>query len=67
MKKYMVKVFKNLNKSLLIMSLIYAIGGALLILDASLISSTLTYGYSNPDHFCIMQLDFISVSLFTSY
>ena len=67
MKKYMVKVFKNLNKSLLIMSLIYAIGGALLILDASLISSTLTYGYSNPYHFCIMQLVFICVSLFASY
>lgn len=49
------------------MSLFYAIGGALLILDASLISSTLTYGYSNPYHFCIMQFIFIGASLFASY
>ena len=63
----MVKVFKNLNKGLLFMSLFYAIIGALLILDASLISSTLTYGYSNPYHFCIMQFIFIGASLFASY
>lgn len=49
------------------MSLFYAIIGALLILDASLISSTLTYGYSNPYHFCIMQFIFIGASLFASY
>lgn len=51
MKKYIVKVFKNLNKSLFFWTMLYAIGGAFLILDASLISATLTYGYDNPYHF----------------
>lgn len=67
MKKYIVKVFKNLNKSLFFWTMLYAIGGAFLILDASLISATLTYGYDNPYHFFIAQLVFIVVSLIGAY
>ena len=67
MKKYIVKVFKNLNKSLFFWTMLYAIGGAFLILDASLISATLTYGYDNPYHFFIAQLAFIVVSLIGAY
>lgn len=67
MKKYIVKVFKNLNKSLFFWTMLYAIGGAFLILDASLISATLTYGYDNPYHFFIAQLEFIVVSLIGAY
>lgn len=67
MKKYIVKVFKNLNKSLFFWTMLYAIGGAFLILDASLISATLTYGYDNPYHFFIAQLAFIVLSLIGAY
>lgn len=67
MKKYIVKVFKNLNKSLFFWTMLYAICGAFLILDASLISATLTYGYDNPYHFFIAQLAFIVVSLIGAY
>lgn len=67
MKKYIVKVFKNLNKSLFFWTMLYAIGGAFLILDASLISATLTYGYDNPYHFFIAQLAFIVISLIGAY
>lgn len=67
MKNNRVKVFKNLNKSLFFWTLFYAIGGAFLILDASLISATFTYGYDNPYHFFIYQLGFISVGLIASY
>ena len=67
MKKYIVKVFKNLNKSLFFWTMLYAIGGAFLILDASLISATLTYGYDNPYHLFIAQLAFIVVSLIGAY
>ena len=67
MKKYIVKVFKNLNKSLFFWTMLYAIGGAFLILDASLISATLTYGYDNPYNFFIAQLAFIVVSLIGAY
>ena len=67
MKNNRVKVFKNLNKSLFFWTLFYAIGCAFLILDASLISATFTYGYDNPYHFFIYQLGFISVGLIASY
>lgn len=66
-KKNTVKVFKNLNKSLFVLTLIYAIGGAFLILSASLISATETYHYDSPYHFFIMQLIFIFASLIISY
>ncbi len=58
-----VNIFKNLNKPILILTLIFAIGGALLILDASSISSTLTYGMDSPYYFFKRQLLFIGISL----
>ncbi len=59
-------IFKNLNKPILILTLIFAIGGALLILDASSISSTLTYGMDSPYYFFKRQLFFIGLSLIGS-
>lgn len=61
-----VSIFKNLNKPILILTLIYAFGGALLILNASSISSTLVYGTDTPYYFFIRQLIFIGVSLIFS-
>lgn len=60
-----VKLFKNLNKPILILMLIYAIIGAFLILDASSISSVLTYGVDTY-YFFKRQLIFISIALFGS-
>ncbi len=61
-----INVLKNLHKPILILTLIYAIGGALLILNASSISSTLVYGTNTPYYFFIRQLIFIGISLFLS-
>ena len=58
---------KNLNKPLLILTLIYAIGGAFLILDASSISSVLVYGTDTPYYFFERQLLIIGLSLALSY
>ncbi len=60
-------ILKNLNKPLLIMSLIYAIGGAFLILNASSISSVLIYGTGTPYYFFERQLIIIGVSLLGAY
>lgn len=60
-------IIKNLNKPLLILSLIYAIGGAFLILNASSISSVLVYGTDTPYYFFERQLAIIGVSLVGSY
>lgn len=60
-----VKLFKNLNKPILILMLIYAIIGAFLILDASSISSVLTYGVDTY-YFFKRQLVFIGIALFGS-
>ncbi len=57
-----INIFKNLNKPILILTLIFAIGGALLILDASSISSTLTYGMDSPYYFFKRQLFFVGLS-----
>ena len=62
-----VKIFKNLNKPLLIWTVIYMILGALLILDASSISATLTYGKESPYFFFNHQLMFIGGSLILSF
>ena len=59
-------IFKNLNKTILILSLIYAIGGALLILNASSISASLVYG-ENTYYFFNRQLIFIGVALVFSF
>ncbi len=61
------KIIKNLNKPLLILMLIYAIGGAFLILNASSISSVLIYGTDTPYYFFERQLIIIGVSLVLSY
>lgn len=59
-------IFKNLNKPLLILTLLYAIGGAFLILDASSISSVLVYGQSSAFYYFKLQLIFVVVSLLAS-
>lgn len=69
MKKNKVKKtreLKYINKPLFFMGLFYAIMGALLILDASSISSVLYYKLDTPYYFFIRQLVFIGVSLFFS-
>lgn len=66
-KKRRIKVFKNINKSLLILTLIFAIGGAFLILDASSISSVLTYGNDSPYYYFQKQLIFIALSFICSF
>ena len=64
--KKKVNLFKYLNKPILILTLILAIGGAFLILDASSISSVLTYGNDSPYFFFKRQLIFIALSLLAS-
>ncbi len=59
-------IFKKLNKPILILTLIYAIGGAFLILNASSISSTLVYGTDTPYYFFVRQLIFIGGGLVAS-
>ena len=56
----MKKILKYMNKPLLILTVMYALVGALLILNASSISATLVYGESTPYYFFIRQLSFIS-------
>ena len=58
--------FKKLNKPILILTLIYAAAGALLILDASSISSVLTYGNDSAYYYFIRQLEMIGLSLIVS-
>ena len=62
--KKKVKVLKHLNKTILALTLLFAIVGAFFILDASSISATLTYGENTPYFFFIRQLLFVSVSFF---
>lgn len=59
MKKKKVKVLRNLNKWILVLTIIFAFGGAFFILDASSISATLTYGKSSPYFFFSKQLLFV--------
>ncbi|NLC47871.1 MAG: FtsW/RodA/SpoVE family cell cycle protein [Tenericutes bacterium] len=58
-KKHKIKLFQNINKTLFLLTLFYAIMGAFLILDASSISSTLTYGNSSTYFYFHKQLIFI--------
>lgn len=60
-----IKLMKNLNKSILILMLFYAFLGVFLILDASSISSVLTYGVDTY-YFFKRQLAFIIIGLFAS-
>lgn len=60
-----IKIMKLINKPILIMMLIYALIGAFLILDASSISSVLTYGVDTY-YFFKRQLIFILIGLFGS-
>ena len=62
MKKRKVKVLRNLNKWILVLTIIFAFGGAFFILDASSISATLTYGKSSPYVFFSRQLIFVIAS-----
>ena len=62
MKKKRVKVLRNLNKWILVLTIIFAFGGAFFILDASSISATLTYGKSSPYFFFSIQLVFVIIS-----
>ncbi len=58
--------FKLLNKPILIMTLIFSIGGAFLILDASSISAVLTYGFDTPYYYLIRQIIFIVIGYIAS-
>lgn len=62
-----INIFKNLNKPILIVSLIFAVCGAFLILDSSSISSILTYGTSSPYYFFQRQIIFIVISIVASF
>lgn len=61
-----VKLFKNLNKPILILMILYAVAGAFLILDASSISAVLTYHQDSNFFFFERQLFFIGAALFAS-
>ncbi len=61
-KKRKISLIKNLNKPILLLTLIFAIGGAFLILDASSISAVLTYG-EDTYYFFERQLLFIAIAL----
>lgn len=54
-----VNIYKYLNKPILILTILFAILGAFLILDASSISSVLVYGKDSPYDFFKYQLLFI--------
>lgn len=64
--KKKVNIFKYINKTILVLTILYAIVGAFLILDASSISSVLTYGNDSPYYFFQRQLIFIAASLVAS-
>lgn len=61
-----INIIKNLNKPILILTIVFSILGALLILDASSISATLTYGMSTPYYFFQRQLIFVGISFILS-
>ena len=62
-----VKLFKNLNKPILILMILYAVVGAFLILDASSISAVLTYHHDSNFFFFKRQLIFIAAAFFASF
>ena len=57
-----IKTFKYMNKPIFILTVVFGIIGAFLILDASSISSVLTYGNDSPYYFFQRQLLFIVIS-----
>ncbi len=59
--------FKYLNKPILVLTLFFAVVGAFLILDASSISSVLTYGFDTPYYYFIRQIIFIVAGLVASF
>lgn len=65
-KKDKKSIFKDLNYGLLLLTIIFAIGGAFLILDASSITSTLRYGLDSPYYFFKWQLIFIFLTFLGS-
>lgn len=65
--KRKIRYFKYMNKPILILTLVYAALGAFLILDASSISSVLTYGNDTPYYYFIRQIVFIGAALFASF
>lgn len=52
---------KYLNKPILIMTLVFSVLGAFLILDASSISAVRTYGFDTPYYYFIRQIIFIVI------
>lgn len=62
-----VKLFKNLNKPILILMILYAVIGAFLILDASSISAVLTYHHDSNFFFFQRQLFFIAAAFVASF
>ncbi len=56
-------ILRYLNKPILILTLVLVALGAFLILDASSISSVLTYGNDTPYYYFIRQIIFIVVAL----
>ena len=61
-----IRILKFINKPILLLTILFAVLGAFLILDASSISSVLTYGNSSPYYYFIRQLVFIGASLIAS-
>ncbi len=65
-KKIKVKILKDINKPILLLTLLYAILGCFLILDASSISSVLYYKTDSEYYFFIRQLRFVGYSIIAS-
>ena len=65
-KKIKVRILRDINKPILILTLFYAILGCFLILDASSISSVLYYDATSEYHFFIKQLKFVGAAIFAS-
>jgi len=55
------RTIRYLNKPVLIMTVVFAVLGAFLILDASSISSVRTYGFDTPYYYFIRQIIFIGL------
>ncbi len=65
-KEKRIRQLRYINKPLFIMTIIYAVLGSFLILDASNISATLTYGADSPYYFFGKQLFFVVCSFIFS-
>ncbi len=58
---------KYMNKLILFLTLFFCVAGALLILDASSISSVLVYGFDTPYYYFGKQMLFIGIGLVMSF